>query len=101
MFLLVCVVEKELMKYELTDMIQDNKFVENAFWLNGENAKEVEDVDVPFTIGSMASLFRNKKQDVLLAKIKGKNNLDNILKLFKNYKSNLDKLDYFVVQLVA
>ena len=101
MFLLVCAVEKELLKYELTDMIHDNEFVENAFWLNGENAKELEDVDVPFTIGSMASLFKNKKQDVLLAKIRGKNNLDHILELIKGYNSNLKKMDYFVVQLVA
>ena len=101
MYLLVCAVEKEIAKYELNHLLQENSLVQNALWLNGENAKEVQESDSGFAIGSIASLFMGREKSVLMAKIKGKDTVERVLKSIKAYSGQMKSEDYFIVHLVA
>ena len=101
MYLLVCSVEKEVLKSELSYALNENEAVENAIWLNGENAKEIESSDMSLAIGSMTSLFTNKEKNVLLAKIRGKESVEKVINYIKSYSGKLNPVDYFVIALVA
>lgn len=101
MYLFVCAMEKGDLKYEISEIIRNKTIIDQATWIMGENGSDYDISENPVVIGSLASLLKNKEQDVLLAKVRGMDNVN----LFKQYlqtkKEQKHNCEYFVLQLVA
>lgn len=101
MFLLVCALNNEAAKESVEAIVSSEKEVKMMTWLTGENGKSKITNDRPFIGGSLMSMFRYEEQEVLMAKIIGKENVDRIVARLKKLNANNGELDYYVVPLVA
>lgn len=101
MFLLICMLEKGISKEKIDSIIACEKNVQIITWLNGENGKVKEVNDNPMIVGTLRSIFKCKEQDVLLAKIEGRKNVDLIIKYISDISRINRNLEYFVIPLAV
>lgn len=101
MFLLICALDKEISKESVEELVAGEKEVKLLTWMSGQNGKVKELKDTPLIGGSIMSMFRYEEQEVLMAKIMGKENVDRIVGHLKELNKFSDELDYYVVPLVA
>jgi hypothetical protein len=88
-------------KAMVQEVVENKKQVKSLTWLTGENGKTKVLKETPMIGGSLKSLFNYEEQEVLLAKIDGRKNVDSILNHIKKIGVNDSELDCFVVSLIA
>jgi len=101
MFLLICALDKEISKESVEAIVAQDKNVKLMTWMNGQNGKSKALKDTPFIGGSLMSMFKYEEQEVLMAKVIGKDNLDRVVNNIKDLNVLRGELNYYVVPLVA
>lgn len=101
MFLLLCAISEGYSKEVIADAMGDYDCIESMTWLTGEDGKKKKMQEYPAIVGGFRSLLTNESQDVLLAKIVGRENVNMVLERLKKCFSNQDELQYYVLPLVA
>lgn len=101
MFLLICAVDKAIEKMEVERRITNDTEVLELLWVNGENGKKEELKENPFIGGSLSRMFQNKEENILFAKIKGREKINKILSDIKTIENDSDKVHTMVVPVLA
>lgn len=101
MYLLIYTLRDHIEKGIIEAMISKNDKVSQASWIGAENMKEKEFNDLPSIGGSIKSLFRNKEQDILLARVEEKATLDTLISQINEAQTTSDLKDYLVIPLVS
>lgn len=100
MYLLICTLEKDIVKESVISSIEDNESVESITWLSGEDGKKKLISFNPMVGGSINGLSKYEEQDVMLATIKDKDAIGTVVGSICSSGTSED-LNYYVVPLIS
>lgn len=101
MHLLVCTIPTEIPKYKIEAVVNKYDFIRHISWILAENGSEKRESMNPMIGGMVMNGCMYEEENMMMIKLKGKDNARKILQEIKNIFGEGSSLDQYIIPIMV